>query len=78
MLDYSKYENASEKQLIHALSLVEKELDFLKNKLNEVKNKEYKNNFDDEPTKETIQTLKNAKSIGIFDNFNDFKKALES
>lgn len=54
--------------------MVEKELDFLKNKLNEVKNKEYKNNFDDEPTKETIQTLKNAKSIGILITLMILKK----
>ena len=35
MFDYSKYENASEKQLIHALTLAEKRAEKLNSQLNE-------------------------------------------
>lgn len=37
-----------------------------------------KKNAEDEPTKETIKALKSTQSVGIFNDFNDFKKALEN
>ncbi|MCH5322832.1 MAG: hypothetical protein J1E31_04540 [Helicobacter sp.] len=46
------------------------------NKAQRVKRKEQK--MQNEPTKETLLALKNARSVGVFDNFEDFKKALGS
>lgn len=83
MYDYSKYENATPKQLAYALSLAEKRAEKLnlqlkeneeffkflqkklKNSINAKKaKKEEQRRYElDEPTKETIRALKNAKSL---------------
>lgn len=92
MYDYSKYENASPKQIIHALSLAEKRAQklalevkenekffkFLQKKLNNsfsIKKAKHKRNV---PNNETIKALNNARSIGVFDSFDEAKKALMS
>lgn len=95
MFDYSKYENATPKQIIHALTLAEKRAEKLelqvkendaffnflqkklKNSFSTKKSKKAKKQYD-EPTEETREALMNPENIGVFDNMEDFKKALES
>ena len=75
MYNYAKYKNATRKDIIKALNLAEKKeiFKFLQKKFNATfKEKKEK------PTKETIQALENATSIGIFNNFDEAKKALMS
>ncbi|TKX32573.1 hypothetical protein [Campylobacter aviculae] len=81
MFDYAKYENASEKQLIHALTLKEKKaeklaletkenqeaLEFLKKKLEKIM---------DEPTEETRKALKESNLKGPFKDFASLKQYL--
>lgn len=92
MLDYAKYENATPKELVYALSLTEKRVEKLEGQIKE--NKEFfkflqtklKKSFSikkskikkDEPTQETLEALNSNESLGVFENFDDFKKALES
>lgn len=92
MYDYSKYENATPKQIIHALTLAEKRAEKLNSQLKENNEffkflqKKLKNSFSTKKTKyksnipndETIEALNNATSIGVFNNFNEAKKALMS
>ncbi|MDL0102659.1 hypothetical protein [Campylobacter felis] len=69
MYNYAKYENATRKDIIKALNLAEKKEKKLQEQLKENKEK---------LTKETLQALKNATSIGVFNNFDEAKKALMS
>ncbi len=92
MYDYSKYENATPKQIIHALTLVERGAEKLNLQLKENNEffkflqKKLKNSFSTRKTKdkssfsndEAIEALNNATSIGVFNNFDEAKKALMS
>ncbi|EOX1263980.1 hypothetical protein ACPDI4_000483 [Campylobacter upsaliensis] len=87
MYNYAKYKNATRKDIIKALNLAEKKEKKLQEQLKENKEffkflqKKFNATFKEKkekPTKETIQALENATSIGIFNNFDEAKKALMS
>ena len=91
MFDYAKYENATQKEIIHALNLTQRKSEkltqqlkenreifkFLQKKLKESfsSKKNKKNNI---PNGKTINALNNNTSIGVFNDFNEAKKALMS
>lgn len=87
MYNYAKYENATRKDIIKALNLAEKKEKKLHEQLKENKEffkflqKKFNESFNTKrakPTKETIEALNNATSIGVFNNFDEAKKALMS
>lgn len=92
MYDYAKYENATRKDIIKALNLAEKKEKKLNEQLKENRiffkflQKKLQNSFSVKrgkyngsiPNDETIKALKNATSIGVFNNFDEAKKALMS
>lgn len=93
MFDYSKYENATPKQLIYALSLVEKRAEKLNlqlkenNELFKFLNEKLKNSFDTKKAKkqgqrrieldEAIEDYKNG-NVETYANFEEYKKAMSA
>ncbi|MFQ6342574.1 hypothetical protein [Campylobacter sp. VTCC 70190] len=93
MFDYSKYENATPKQLIYALSLVEKRAEKLNSQLKENNelfkflNEKLKNSFDTKKAKkqgqrrieldEAIEDYKNG-NVETYANFEEYKKAMSA
>lgn len=93
MFDYSKYENASEKQLIHALTLAEKRAEKLNSQLKENNEffkflqKKLKNSFSTKKTKkadqrrpeldEAIEDYKNG-NVEHYANVEEAFKALSA
>ncbi|HDV7463372.1 TPA: hypothetical protein RJ328_001545 [Campylobacter jejuni] len=93
MFDYSKYENASKKQLIHALTLAEKRAEKLNSQLKENNEffkflqKKLKKSFNAKKTKkaeqripeldEAIEDYKNG-NVETYANFEEYKKAMNA
>ncbi|ADC29313.1 hypothetical protein ACTR6N_001623 [Campylobacter jejuni] len=93
MFDYSKYENATEKQLIHALTLAEKRAEKLNSQLKENNElfkflqKKLKNSFNTKKTKkadqrrpeldEAIEDYKNG-NVEHYANVEEAFKALNA
>ncbi|EAK9994732.1 hypothetical protein [Campylobacter armoricus] len=92
MYDYSKYENATPKQLVYALSLAEKRAEKLNLQLKENEElfkflqKKLKNSFSTKKTKkrerkipeldEAIEDYKNG-NVETYKNFKEYKKAMD-
>lgn len=92
MFDYSKYENATPKQIIHALTLAEKRAEKLNSQLKENKEffkflqKKLKNSFSTRKTKkeerrpeldEAIEDYRNG-NVETYANFEEYKKAMNA
>lgn len=92
MLDLSKYENADRNVLMNAFNSIEKKhrklleqvqeseelLRYLTKQLKKTLKVQKSTKKKNVPTDETLQALKNDESIGVFDTFNEAKKALMS
>ncbi|EAJ5678849.1 hypothetical protein KJQ67_07295 [Campylobacter lari] len=92
MYDYSKYENATPKQLVYALSLAEKRAEKLNLQLKENEElfkflqKKLKNSFSTKKVKkrerkipeldEAIEDYKNG-NVETYKNFKEYKKAMD-
>ncbi|WP_353477205.1 hypothetical protein [Campylobacter jejuni] len=93
MYDYSKYENATPKQIIHALTLAEKRAEKLalqtkaNNDFFKFLQKKLKNSFSTKKTKkadqrrpeldEAIEDYKNG-NVETYANFEEYKKAMNA
>lgn len=93
MYDYSKYENATPKQIMHALTLAEKRAEKLNSQLKENNEffkflkKKLKNSFSTRKTKkeeqripeldEAIEDYKNG-NVETYANFEEYKKAMNA
>lgn len=89
MINYTKYENATPKELIYALTLAEKKAEKLNNELKENKElfkflqNKLKKSFSIKKTKripeldEAIEDYKNG-NVETYANFEEYKKAMNA